>query len=939
MVRKAVLYHMCVFGTFLCQTSSLEGRTLDVVVDFGADKTGATYATTNIQNAIDACNAGDTLLIPPGTYLLNSGLTLKSDLTLNLAPNALLQANTNGIWLKNRSHILYGRGLHNVTIEGGGGIDGGGLVYKRNKGVQPGRGIQIVESTNVTLRNVKVSNIPTFGVDFQKSENLTIDSVTIRGRGFDNLLGSSDGMDIEGCVHVRISNCNIEVGDDALCLKTSVVGFPCHDIRMRDCTLASTCNGFKIGTGTLADVYDVVAENITINKHSNPGNGNPVPSGDCIAAICIESNDHHRIHDITCRNFTINSCYSPIFIELQNRQSYAKGDMGQLDNILIENVNCLSSIQPIIFNWQSDGANKMTNVTLSNVTIHNYGTQTGDNLTCMTGGYPDANKNGMANAYGIWARGVVGLKLKWLDFHNSGARRAKFVFDPSVENVDSSVMNDSPPDFLPRFAQATDAVAAQKTEAGKKRTPGIIRTPAIAATPRINGPGIFGVRPNRPFFYHIPVTGARPISVSVSDLPEGLVFDPDTGNITGKLAKAGKYQVTLHAKNGLGVSDKKFTIVVGESIALTPAMGWNSWNHYADRISHEIVLENAKAMVNSGLIDHGWSYINIDDGWQGGRGGQFFGLQGNNKFPDIKGLCDQIHAMGLKFGLYSTPWQTSYAWYHGGSSDNPEGTWRPLRKIGQYHFATNDASQWAAWGVDYLKYDWNPIEFPETLEMSEALRHSGRDILFSLSNHLKITNTPAISKIANSWRTTGDIMANWNRMSELGFGQDAWHDYTGSGHWSDPDMLEIATAEPKQPGLTPDEEYTHMTLWCLLSAPLLIANDLSHMDVFTKNLLENDEVIAVDQDTLGDQAVEVARNGDARVYAKNMADGTKAIGLFNTGTNATLTVTVEWSDLKIKASQSVRDLWRQRDLGDFKTEFSMPVASHSGELVKIENTK
>ncbi len=146
--------------------------------------------------------------------------------------------------------------------------------------------------------------------------------------------------------------------------------------------------------------------------------------------------------------------------------------------------------------------------------------------------------------------------------------------------------------------------------------------------------------------------------------------------------------------------------------------------------------------------------------------------------------------------------------------------------IGPYHFATNDAAQWAAWGVDYLKYDWNPIEFPETKEMYQVLRYSGRDIVFSLSNHMKITNAPTIGKIANSWRTTGDIMANWNRMSELGFGQDARHPYTGPGHWSDSDMLEIATSEPKQPGLTPDEEYTHMTLWCLLSAPLLLANDL-----------------------------------------------------------------------------------------------------------------
>ena len=418
-----------------------QGKTVNVLADYKADNTGKTYATAAIQSAIDACGPGDTLLIPPGTYLLNDGLNLKSDMKVMLSEGALLQANTDAVWLRNRSHILAGKEVNNVIIEGGGIIDGGGLVYKRLKGVQPGRGIQFESSSNILLRNFTVRNIPTFGVDFQKSNNLTIDGLTIRGKGFDNLLGSSDGLDIEGCAHVRISNCNIEVGDDALCLKTSVRGYPCHDIRIRDCVLASTCNGFKIGTGTLAHIYDVVAENVVVNKHSNPGKGNPTPTGDCIAAIAIESNDHHRIYDITCRNFVINSCYSPIFIALQNRQSYDKGDMGYLDNILIENVNCLKSVsQPIIINWQK-GANKIKNVTLSNVTVHNYGTEAGAPLSFMDGSYPDANKNGIANSYGIFARGVDGLTLKNCQFFDDGgSKREKFVFESSVENVDTSAV-------------------------------------------------------------------------------------------------------------------------------------------------------------------------------------------------------------------------------------------------------------------------------------------------------------------------------------------------------------------------------------------------------------------------------------------------------------------------------------------------------------------
>jgi alpha-galactosidase len=494
------------------------------------------------------------------------------------------------------------------------------------------------------------------------------------------------------------------------------------------------------------------------------------------------------------------------------------------------------------------------------------------------------------------------------------------------------------------FASAIFPVRAQEAPASAAPE---IRTPPAPSTPRINGAEIFGVRPDHPFLYHLPTTGDRPMTFSADKLPDGLTLDAATGNITGTLHKTGEYKVVFHAKNSLGTGDKKFKIVVGETISLTPAMGWNSWNHYAGRITQDIVLQNAQAMHDSGLIDHGWSYVNIDDTWQGERGGDFHGLQGNEKFPDIKKLCDQIHALGLKFGIYSTPWETSYAGFPGGSSENPEGKWtKPEGKtvknkkilpcaIAPYHFYTNDANQWGAWGVDYLKYDWNPIEAPETKEMGDALRHSGRDIVFSLSNNLNPSNAPAVTPLANSWRTTGDIKANWNSMSQRGFGQDKWRKYSSPGHWNDPDMLEIATKERNQPGLTPDEEYTHMTLWCLVCSPLLLACDMSEMDAFTKNLLENDEVISVSQDSLGDQATEISRDGDARVYAKKMADGSKAVGLFNTGTNGAITVTVKWGDLKISGSQNVRDLWRQKDLGKFKDEFSLPVGPHSAEMVRI----
>lgn len=493
--------------------------------------------------------------------------------------------------------------------------------------------------------------------------------------------------------------------------------------------------------------------------------------------------------------------------------------------------------------------------------------------------------------------------------------------------------------YLPLTAAASPETATAMVD---------IRTPPPAPQPRINGAPVFGVRPGHPFLFHIAATGERPLTFSADGLPTGLQLDPETGNITGTVTEPGKYNVTLRARNRLGTAEKPFQIVVGETLALTPPMGWNSWNHYATRVSQAVVLANAQAMAKSGLIDHGWTYVNIDDSWQGERGGRFGGIQGNAKFPDLKALCDEVHALGLKIGIYSTPWIQSYAGYTGGSAMNPEGRFTKYTGsargrmngrfapwiIGRYTFEKNDARQWADWGIDYLKYDWYPNGLPATRAMYDALRASGRDIVLSLSNSAPFQDIPQLSRVANSWRIYGDIKANWKRMITEAQVDDKWRPYARPGHWNDPDMLEIATHEHGQPGLTHDEEYTHMTWWCLLSAPLLLGNDLAHMDAFTLNVLTNDEVIAIDQDALGQQAAPVAHEGACVVYEKKLADGTVAVGLFNLGEQAA-TVTARWADLHLRGRHHVRDLWRQKDLGTFQSAFSMPVAPHSAELVKI----
>jgi alpha-galactosidase len=481
-------------------------------------------------------------------------------------------------------------------------------------------------------------------------------------------------------------------------------------------------------------------------------------------------------------------------------------------------------------------------------------------------------------------------------------------------------------------------------------------TPPPAATPRINGPKVFGVRPGSPFLYTIPATGDKPITFSADGLPAGLTLDPATGIITGNIQLGADqllpqvHDVTFHAKNALGEAVKKFRITVGDKIALTPPMGWNSWNCWAGAVDQDKVLRAAKAMVASGLAQHGWTYINIDDTWQGARGGPFNGIQPDpKKFPDMKALDDAIHGLGLKAGIYSTPWMTSYALHIGGSADNPAGNWtlakvargqhNPGQALGPYPFATQDAKQWAAWGFDYLKYDWNPNDIPHVQEMADALRASGRDMVFSLSNAAPFNNAADWARLANAWRTTGDIRDNWRSMTSNGFSQNRWAPFAGPGHWNDPDMLVVGQVgwgpTLHATHLTPDEQYTHISLWCLLASPLLLGCDLEQLDAFTLGLLTNDEVLDIDQDTLGKEATQVAGDGVSySVYAKPLEDGSLAVGLFNRGPDA-YTLTIKWSDLGITGPQRVRDLWRQKDLGTFTDQFSAPVPSHGVVLLRV----
>jgi len=491
------------------------------------------------------------------------------------------------------------------------------------------------------------------------------------------------------------------------------------------------------------------------------------------------------------------------------------------------------------------------------------------------------------------------------------------------------------------------------TKENNFRTNLAVISPWNQGVPKINGPYIFGVGVNSTFFLPISATGERPIKYSAEGLPEGLNIDANRGIITGSVKQQLKIDVNIKVTNKYGSDEKTIKIVSGERLALTPPMGWNSWNCWGPKVDTQKIKACADAIVSSGIATHGYNYVNIDVGWQGERGGAFNAIQGNGKFPNMSSLCDYVHDKGLRIGIYSTPWVRSYSGFTGGSSGKSIGYVSPNNKekghyIGNITYEKEDAKQWAAWGIDYLKYDWNPWDILTVKQMRDALLASGRDIIYSLSNSAPFQNAASWAELANCWRTTGDITDTWESVSNIGFSQDRWTLYGGPGHWNDPDMLvvgKLGWGEVRENRLTHDEQITHITLWSILAAPLLIGCDLTQLDDFTLRLLCNEEVISVNQDPLGKQGHclrEVRRVGNQgqityheTIYIKELYDGTKAVALFNRGPKPEL-LEVRWSELRIEGSKQVRDLWANKNLGIFANKFSIGVPPHGAQLVKID---
>jgi alpha-galactosidase len=492
--------------------------------------------------------------------------------------------------------------------------------------------------------------------------------------------------------------------------------------------------------------------------------------------------------------------------------------------------------------------------------------------------------------------------------------------------------------------------------------------------PAIHGPDLTGASAGKPFLYTIPATGERPLKFTAEGLPEGLAINPDNGQITGCVKSEGQYRILLKARNRHGQAEKEFDIIIGSELALTPPMGWNSWNTWRRWVDDAKVRAAAEHMVDSGLAARGYTYINIDSCWQGERGGKHNAIEPNRKFPNMPALAEFIHNKGLKFGIYSSPWvcpwgcskEEAFADWGGGSligcsagerdPDYPnEYPQIEGKYVGKEKYEANDVAQWVDWDVDFLKYDWALGDMASLERIGRVIKNASRDIVLSLCTGMKIENIDAYKKWAHMWRGSEDTHDDWNNLLRTGLhseevNQRNWRPYIGPDNWYDLDMLALGpqfdTKESTTPcKLTLEEQITQMSYWALFPSPLMLSCNLANMDDFTLRLFGNEEILAVNQDRLGKPAVRVKEIRqqslsstkllhDNRVHARQLSDGTLAVGFFNLSDHED-EVSIPLSELELRGTVAVRNLWERKDLGDMEDKITLSVPSHGSQIVKV----
>ncbi len=500
------------------------------------------------------------------------------------------------------------------------------------------------------------------------------------------------------------------------------------------------------------------------------------------------------------------------------------------------------------------------------------------------------------------------------------------------------------------WAEARFEVAGARPRSieAPRETPYLL-TPAPKPAPRINGPAVYGCRPGNPFVYRIPTTGERPMTFSAAGLPGTLRLDPQSGIVTGTAPARGNYAITWRAENRHGQATRAFRLKSGDTLALTPPMGWNHWYAHYHRITDTMAREAADLMVRHGLADVGYQYVSLDDCWMNAakhvdplRVGPARDAQGNilpnRHFPEMRALTDYIHSHGLKAGIYTSPGPTTCAGF-----------------TGSYQHEAQDARTFAEWGFDFLKYDWcsygrlvkgqtglDVLQKPYR-QMGDILRQLPRDVVFNLCQYgMGDVWEWGADVGGHCWRTAGDLGYELDRIFEVALKNAEHRAWSKPGAWNDPDYIQIGYigsartgGEPRPCPITPSEQYSFMSLWCLMAAPLFYSGDMTRLDEFTLNVLANPEVIAVDQDPLGQCGRVVPLDGDNFAMVKDLEDGAQAVGLFNRG-EMPATLRIPWADLGRNGPQHVRDLWRQTNLGVIEEAFDARIPRHGVALIRVE---
>ncbi len=509
------------------------------------------------------------------------------------------------------------------------------------------------------------------------------------------------------------------------------------------------------------------------------------------------------------------------------------------------------------------------------------------------------------------------------------------------------------------------------------------------AAPHFNGARVIGIRPGTPFLYSLAVTGAQPMAFTVGKLPAGLEFDASSGIIRGTLASPGDFTVTARAKNSAGRAETGLRIVCGDQLALLPPMGWNSYDAFGDSVVEAEVLANA-AWLKEHLQPLGWDTVVVDFRWYDSKADgkrvqnpEGVTIDGNgrcipptNRFPSaadgngFKALADQIHAMGLKFGIHimrgiprkavAGDLPIADSEFKASQAVVPEGDTNRVCRWNRDMYGVDAGSpagkawyasiarQYAAWGVDYVKCD--DISYPyravEIETLSQSLRASGRSIVLSLSpGPTPVTQGAVVRQVANLWRISGDFWDNWRSLNRNFTLFAAWETNSGPGHWPDGDMIPFGHICQRNCDVHPDrwtrftrnEQLTLMSLWALAPSPLMLGMNLPDNDAWTTALLTSPEVLAVNQDPAGHPVVKMTgTNLPGEVWMKELADGSHSVGLFNR-TGETNTIHVAWRDLGLGARPAVRDLWLRQDLGRQK-EFTGELPPHGCVLLKIKRS-